>query len=143
MSPITLKLKEQPHVPLEAETLSPDALADLTHEEICARPVNLGKRVMRLDEFFDIEGEKSDELVIVGDLHNVKWVGRKMSRGQLTIHGSVGMHLGGYMRGGRIDVHGDSGDWVGAEMNGGMIHIHGNSGGQVGAAYRGSLRGMN
>ncbi|MEI6539886.1 MAG: formylmethanofuran dehydrogenase subunit C, partial [Planctomycetota bacterium] len=77
-----------------------------------------------------------------GDLHQVKLLGKSMSRGQLKIHGSVGMHLGADMRGGRIEVTGDAGDWIGAEMLNGFIHVHGNGGGQIGAAYRGSLRGM-
>ena len=54
---ITLTLKEQPHVPLEAEMLSPDVIAPLTHDAIRALPVFLGKRQRRLDDFFDVEGD--------------------------------------------------------------------------------------
>lgn len=142
MSAITLTLKEQPAVPLEAEVLSPDALAELPHNEICAAAVYLGKRRLRLDDFFGVEGERGDDLQIHGDLRQLKWIGRGMTRGRMTIHGNVGMHLGAHMKGGTIEVHGDAGDWVGGEMHGGLIRIHGNAGGQVGAAYRGSLTGM-
>jgi len=72
----------------------------------------------------------------------VRWIGRAMSKGSITVHGNVGMHLGAYMAGGRIEVHGSASDWIGAEMKNGFIHVHGNSGGQIGAAYRGSLGGM-
>ena len=65
---ITLTLKEQPNVPLEAEMLSPDVMAGLTNDEIRALPVDLGKRQRRLDDFFSVEGEKSDELDIRGDV---------------------------------------------------------------------------
>ena len=139
---IKLRLKEQPTVPLEAEVLSPDALARLSHADICSQTIYHGKRQCRVDDFFDVEGERVDQLEITGDLHRVRWLGRQMSRGTITVHGSVGMHLGAYMRGGSIDVHGNAGDWVGAEMTGGSIRVHGNTGGQVGAAYRGSLAGM-
>ena len=139
---ITLTLKEQPTVPLEAEVLSPDVLGTLAQEEIRALPVFLGKRQHRLDAFFDVEGAASDELVIRGDAGKVKWIGRGMTCGRITIHGNAGMHLGAYMKAGAIEVSGNASDWVGAEMSGGLIHIRGNAGGQIGAAYRGSLSGM-
>jgi formylmethanofuran dehydrogenase subunit C len=142
MSAINLTLKEQPTVPLEAESISPDVMADLAHDAIRSLPVFLGKRQIRLDEVFDVDGEKSDDLAIRGDAGRVKWIGRGMTKGQITIDRSAGMHLGAYMRGGAIEVHGNASDWVGAEMTGGSIHIHGNAGGQVGAAYRGSPSGM-
>jgi len=140
---ITLTLKEQPSVPLEAEVISPDVMAGLAPEAIAALPVFLGKRQRRLDDFFQVEGAAGDEVVIRGDAAKVKWVGRGMTRGRISVAGNVGMHLGAYMKGGAIEVSGNASDWVGAEMRGGLIHIRGNAGGQVGAAYRGSLSGMN
>jgi len=139
---ITLRLTQPPEVPLEAEVISPDVLAQLTNDEIRALTVYHGKRQLPLGEFFDVDGEQSDELNIHGNLRKVRWIGRGMSRGSITVHGDVGMHLGAYMTGGRIEVHGDAGDWLGAEMKNGLIRVHGNAGGQIGAAYRGSLRGM-
>ncbi|HTU89173.1 MAG TPA: formylmethanofuran dehydrogenase subunit C [Gemmataceae bacterium] len=138
----TFTLKESPSVPLEAECLSPDVIAPLRHSEIAALPVFLGKRQHRLEDFFTVEGEGGDELEIHGDAGRVKWIGRGMTRGKITLHGNVGMHLGAYMKGGSIEVRGNAGDWVGAEMKGGLIRILGDAGGQIGAAYRGSLAGM-
>jgi formylmethanofuran dehydrogenase subunit C len=139
---ITLTLKERPSVPLEAESLSPDVTAGLTHDALRALPVFLGKRQRRLDDFFEVDGAASDELAIRGDLGKVKWIGRGMTRGRIAIAGNAGMHLGAYMKGGSIDVSGDVTDWLGAEMSGGVIRVRGNAGGQVGAAYRGSTAGM-
>jgi len=141
---ITLTLKEQPNVPLEAESLSPDVMAELRHDAIRALPVFLGKRQCRLDDFFEVEveGEAGDELEIRGEADRVKWIGRGMTKGRVTVVGNAGMHLGAYMKGGVIEVSGNASDWVGAEMTGGLIRIRGNAGGQVGAAYRGSLSGM-
>jgi formylmethanofuran dehydrogenase subunit C len=139
---ITLQLKRQPSVPLEAEVLTPNVLAELSNADIRALTVYHGKRQLPLGQFFDVDGERSDELIIRGELSKVRWIGRAMSKGSITVHGNVGMHLGAYMSGGRIEVHGSASDWIGAEMKGGVIHVHGNSGGQVGAAYRGSLAGM-
>jgi formylmethanofuran dehydrogenase subunit C len=143
MSKLTLTLKQRPHVPLEAEVLSPDVLAPLTHDAVRALPVYLGKRQRRLDDFFDVEGAGSEDVEIKGDAGRVKWIGRGMTRGRITIDGNAGMHLGAYMKGGTIEVTGHASDWVGAEMRGGLIRVRGNAGGQIGAAYRGSMSGMN
>lgn len=139
---IALTLKQQPNVPLEAEALSPDVMAGLSQGAIRELPVFLGKRQCRLDEFFDVDGEASEELEIRGDASKVKWIGHGMTRGRISIVGNAGMHLGSHMKGGRIDVTGNVSDWAGAEMTNGQIRIAGNAGGQVGAAYRGSLAGM-
>jgi formylmethanofuran dehydrogenase subunit C len=139
---IALTLKVHPTVPLEAESISPDVTASLSHDAVRALPVFLGKRQCRLDEFFEVEGAASDELLIRGDAARVKWIGCGMSRGRITIQGNAGMHLGSAMKGGTIEVTGNAADWVGAEMTNGLIRIRGNAGGQVGAAYRGSLAGM-
>lgn len=140
--PIAFHLKRHPTVPLEAEVLSPDVVAGLSNAEIRALTVFHGKRQLPLGDFFDVDGERSPDLVLHGALHKVRWIGRSMSHGSITVHGSVGMHLGAYMSGGRIEVHGNTSDWIGAEMKNGLIQIHGNAGGQVGAAYRGDMRGM-
>lgn len=117
-------------------------MAPLAHGAIRALPIYLGKRQCRVDDFFAVEGEASDELEIRGDARRIKWIGRAMTRGRIAIAGDAGMHLGAYMNGGTIDVSGNVSDWLGAEMSGGLIRIRGNAGGQVGAAYRGSLTGM-
>ncbi len=137
-----LRPKRRPEVPLEAEVLTPDTIAPLRPRDVGALPVFLGKRQCRLDDFFDIDGAGSENLEIHGDVGRVKWIGRGMTRGRITIHGDAGMHLGAYMKGGAIRVHGNASDWVGGEMKDGLIQIDGNAGGQLGAAYRGSLRGM-
>lgn len=139
---ITLTLKEAPSVPLEAETLCPDRMAGLTPNAVRALPVHLGKRQRRVDDFFTVEGEPDQTLEIRGDARRVKWIGRGMTSGRITVHGNAGMHLGAYMKGGAIEVFGDASDWIGAEMSGGFIHVHGSAGGQAGAAYRGSSSGM-
>src|SRR5262245_2031606 len=117
---ITLTLKEQPAVPLEAEVVSPDVMAELTNDAIRALPVYLGKRQRRLDDCFAVEGAASDDLQVHGDTSKVKWIGRAMTCGRISVSGSVGMHLGAYMKGGAIDVAGNASDWAGAEMSGGL-----------------------
>jgi formylmethanofuran dehydrogenase subunit C len=142
MSKTIFTIKERPTVPLETELFSPDVIAPLAHGEVRALPVFLGKRQYRMEDFFEIEGAGSDDLEVRGDAGRVKWIGRGMTRGRISIVGNVGMHLGAYLKGGTIEVTGNVSDWAGAEMTGGLIHIKGNAGGQIGSAYRGSLAGM-
>src|SRR3954471_135682 len=104
----TLTLKERPHVPLEAELLTPDRIVSLGHDELRALPVVLGKRQRRLDDFFEVEGAGSEDLVIRGDVGRVKWIGRGMTRGRIRVEGNAGMHLGAFMKGGTIEVSGDA-----------------------------------
>ena len=82
--PTILTLKQSPPVPLEAEVLSPDVVAPLSHDEVRALPVFLGKRQCRVDEFFDVEGAGSENLEVSGDAARVKWIGRGMTRGSVT-----------------------------------------------------------
>jgi formylmethanofuran dehydrogenase subunit C len=138
-----LTLKQRPHVPLEAEVITPDVIAPLGQDEVRALPLVLGKRQYRLDDFFEVEGPGSEEIEIRGDVGRVKWIGRGMTRGRIRIEGNAGMHLGAHMKGGTIEVTDNGSDWIGAEMRGGVIRIGGDAGGQIGAAYRGSLSGMN
>jgi formylmethanofuran dehydrogenase subunit C len=139
---ITLTLKQQPNVPLEAESICPDRMLGLANDAVRALPIFLGKRQRRLDDFFDVDGADSDHIELHGDLSKVKWIGHGMTSGRITIKGNAGMHLGSQMKGGVIEVSGNASDWIGAEMTNGLIRVAGNAGGQVGAAYRGSLAGM-
>src|SRR5262245_20839892 len=119
MSAVTLTLKQPPSVPLEAESICPDVFAGRKLDEIRALPVFLGKREGRLDEFFAVEGGAADAIEIRGDAARVKWVGKEMTRGRISVAGNIGMHLGAHMKGGTIEVSGNASDWVGAEMRGG------------------------
>src|SRR5688572_18678854 len=116
MTKTILTLKQRPHVPLEAEVLTPDVIAPMSHEAVCALPLVLGKRQCRVDDFFDVEGAGSEHLEIRGDVGRVKWIGRGMTKGRITIIGNAGMHLGAHMKGGEIEVSGHASDWAGGEM---------------------------
>ena len=104
---ITLTLKQPiDGVPLEAEVICPDVMTSLDGAAISALPVYFGKRQRRLDDFFTVEGEASDDIQVRGDLRKVRWIGRGMTRGRIAIDGNAGMHLGAYMKGGTIEVSG-------------------------------------
>jgi formylmethanofuran dehydrogenase subunit C len=138
---LTLTLREEPAVPLEAEALCPDRLAGASREEIQSLPVWHGNERTRVGEFFAVSGA-GDDVRLEGDLSRVKFVGAGMTEGRLTVAGDVGMHAGAGMRGGELHVAGDAGDWAGAGMRGGTLVVRGSAGRQLGGAYPGERAGM-
>ncbi len=140
---VILRLKESSTIPIEADSITPDLLAERDHTAIKALPVFYGRRKMSLGDLFEVDGERSDRIVVKGDLRHVKKIGHGMTRGRIEVQGDVGPHLGAYMRGGKITVQGSAGDWAGAHMQGGRLWIHKNAGHHVGAAYSGEKRGIN
>ena len=140
---VILNLREPTAIPIEADSITPDLFAKRNRTEIEALPAFYGRRKVSLGDLFAVDGERSDSIVIQGDLQHVKKIGQGMSRGRIAVRGDVGPHLGAYMRGGRISVQGNAGDWAGAHMEGGHIWIKGNAGHYVGAAYPGETHGVN
>src|SRR5919204_756244 len=138
---LTLTLREEPVVPLEAEVLCPDRLAGASREEIEALPVWHGNERTRVGEFFAVSGA-GDDVRLEGDLSRVRLVGAGMTAGRLTVAGHVGMHAGAGMRGGELHVEGDAGDWAGAGMRDGRLVVRGSAGRQLGGAYAGERAGM-
>ncbi len=139
---ISLRLKRQFSVPLEADSIAPDLFVGRSIAEIELLAVVHGNIKARLGDFFEVEGEADETIRLHGDLSRVKFVGKAMTRGRVEVFGDVGMHLGAEMRGGEIVVHGNTGDWAGAEMRGGALRVNGDAGHLLGAAYRGSEKGM-
>ena len=137
-----LQLTTAPEVPLEAECLSPDRLLGLSQAGIERLQVLHGNREARVGDFFKVAGNGQPVLQLSGDLSRVKYLGHRMTRGEVRIEGDAGMHLGAGMSGGLIHVSGDAADWVGPEMSGGRIVVRGDAGHMVGSAYRGQRVGI-
>ena len=130
-------------VPVEVEGLVPNAVQEMSLDEIRRFEVFHGNEKVPVAELFDVSGKPSDgQIDWEGELSGVHWIGAKMTAGKICVHGNAGRHLGSEMKGGGIEVAGDAGDWVGGEMHGGQIHVDGRAGHLIGAAYRGSRRGM-
>ena len=138
---LTLTLREEPVVPLEAEVLCPDRLAGASRGEIEALPVWHGNERTRVGEFFAVSGA-GDDVRVEGDLRRVRFVGAGMTTGRLTVAGDVGMHAGAGMSGGELHVEGDAGDWAGAGMRGGTLVVRGSAGRRLGGADPGERVGM-
>jgi formylmethanofuran dehydrogenase subunit C len=140
---VTLRLKESGTIPVEADSICPDLFINLNLAEIKALDAFYGRRKVTLGDLFEVEGERSDRIMVEGDLQHVKKIGLRMTQGRIMVRGDVGPHLGAHMRGGEIIIQGNASDWVGAQMQGGRIWITGNAGHHAGAAYPGEKSGVN
>src|SRR3954463_8479833 len=136
---LTLTLREQPDVPLEADVLTPDRLGGA--DDVRALPLWHGNERTRVGEFFAVSGS-GDDVRVEGDLSRVQFVGAGMTAGRLTVAGDVGLHVGARMRGGELHVEGDAGDWAGAGMHGGTLVVRGSAGRRLGGAHPGERAGM-
>jgi len=140
---IKLTLKKQLSIPLEADCITPDKLKDKSNEEIRGLKVYWGNKKLTLGDFFNVEGEKSESIAVIGDCDKVKLIGHEMSLGEIVIKGNAGYNTGSYMTGGKIAIEGDCRDYLGAMMEGGQIFLNGNAGHFLGGAYKGEMVGMN
>lgn len=147
MSEIVLTPKEQPQVPLEAESITPDSFAGKSIEEIENILMWNGNRKVKIKDFFDVEGESAEnpsdiKIIIDGDVSNTKRIGTGMTAGEIIIKGNTNMYVGAEMAGGKLTVEGNAGSWAGQNMKGGELTIMGDAGDYIGSAYRGDWRGM-
>jgi formylmethanofuran dehydrogenase subunit C len=147
MNTITLKAKAKPDLFLEADNITPDAFAGKTNEEIAAFQLFEGSFPHPLGKFFDISGSAGataadTKIVLSGDMTRIKYVGMKMTTGEIVIEGNADMYVGAWMKGGKILVKGNVDAFCATGMQGGEITIEGDAGNYLGAAYRGDWRGM-
>ena len=147
MKTVTMTLTKQPELYLEADCVTPDAFAGKTAEEIEKLPVYQGKQDTTLGEYFTVAGQAGDtaadtQIIVNGDCSRVKYIGSKMSAGEVVVNGSTDMYTGAWMKGGKLHVKGNVHSFCGLGMEGGEFLIDGNAGNYLGASYRGDWRGM-
>jgi formylmethanofuran dehydrogenase subunit C len=147
METVTITLKNVPALYLEADNISPDTFAGKTAAEIAGLSIHEGNTTSPLGKYFDVSGNAGataadTKIVVKGDVKKVKYLGFKMSAGELVIESSTDLYVGAWMTGGKILAKGDVAAFAGLAMKGGEITIEGNAGNYLGAAYRGDWRGM-
>jgi formylmethanofuran dehydrogenase subunit C len=139
---VTLTLRAPPPAPLDASVIAPDRFAALSAREIAALSVWMGARTAALGDFFDVAGERSDKVRVIGDLARVHGIGTGMAAGALVIDGDAGRGVATEMRGGTAEVTGSVGDDAGVAMSGGTLRIRGNAGARLGGGLPGAAKGM-
>jgi formylmethanofuran dehydrogenase subunit C len=139
---ITLTLRQPLTESMEVDSLAPDQLATLSAREIAALPVWAGDQQMQLGDLFSIDGDRSERVLLRGDLSRLHGVGMRMRGGMLTIEGAVGHRVAAGLTAGDVTIVGDAGDDAGVAMSGGVLRIHGNAGARLAAASPGASKGM-
>jgi formylmethanofuran dehydrogenase subunit C len=139
---ITLTLRAPLARPLVADAIAADRFASLDAAQISALELWDGRTAIALGDVFAVDGDRSPNVVLEGDLAQLHGVGTLMSGGTLAITGSVGNSLGSRMQGGAITVQGSAGDDAGSAMAGGSIVVSGNVGDRAGGALQGASKGM-
>ena len=147
MNTVTLTVKKEPELFLECEQVNPYAFAGKTIDQISKLTGYHGKDMPTLGEYFTLAGESGataadTKIVVNGDCSKIKYLGAKMSAGEMVINSPCDMYTGSWMKGGNLTVNGDVHSFCGLAMAGGEFTINGNAGNYLGAAYRGDWRGM-
>src|SRR5665647_1540295 len=147
METVTITMKNPPALYLEADNVSPDGFAGKTAAQIAELHVHEGKETPPLGSNLvgdGIAGEMAPDtkIIVKGDVKKVKYLGMKMSAGELVVEGSMDQYAGAWMKGGKMLVKGNVDAFAGTAMKGGELTIEGNAGNYLGAAYRGDWRGM-
>jgi formylmethanofuran dehydrogenase subunit C len=147
METVTITMKNPPALYLEADNVSPDAFAGKTAAQIAELHVHEGNTTSPLGKYFDVSGSAGataadTKIVVKGDVKKVKYLGFKMSAGELVVEGSTDLYAGAWMTGGKMLVRGSAEAFAATAMKGGELTIEGNAGNYLGAAYRGDWRGM-
>jgi formylmethanofuran dehydrogenase subunit C len=147
METVTITMKNLPALYLEADNVSPDAFAGKSAAQIVDLPVYEGNGTYTLGKYFEVAGNAGataadTRIVVKGDVTKVKYLGFKISAGEMVIEGNTDLYVGAWMTGGKILAKGNVEAFAATAMKGGELTIEGNAGNYLGAAYRGDWRGM-
>jgi formylmethanofuran dehydrogenase subunit C len=147
METVTITMKNQPGLFLEADNVSPDAFAGKKAADIAALHAYEGREQFTLGKYFEVSGDAGataadTKILVKGDVSRVKYIGMKMSAGEVVIEKDADMYVGAWMQGGKLTAKGNVDAFAGIGMKGGELIIEGNAGNYLGAAYRGDWRGM-
>jgi len=147
MNTVTLTVKKVPELYLECEKVNPDAFAGKTADQIAKLPGYQGKEISTLGDYFTVTGDAGataadTKIVINGDCTKMKYIGAKMTAGEVVVNSTTDMYTGSWMTGGKLLIKGDVHSFCGLAMKGGEFIIEGDAGNYLGAAYRGDWRGM-
>lgn len=147
MDIVKLTLTKVPELYLEAENITPDHFAGKTAQQIGELHVHLGNTTAKISDYFSVEGKggataADTKIIISGPTDKVKYIGMKMTAGEIEVQGNTDMYTGAWMAGGKIHVKGNVDSFCAIGMTGGEFIVDGNAKNYLAASYRGDWRGM-
>lgn len=146
---ITLNQIKTSPISLEFDELIPDAVYNWEKADFEKYMVPIGNSRFPFTDYFEIEVEGAAEspaevkMILNGDYGRVKYIGTKMTDGEIIVNGDADLHCGSEMKGGSILVNGNAESYAGREMEGGSLTIMGSTKEFCGSSYIGDWRGMN
>ena len=142
MSALTFTLKHKPGQRVDMSPLVCNLLKDLALADIAALTLQSGKRKLRVDELFTIDGSDTQHIVIKNSDDKLDFICKELEGGCISVAGEAGAYLGMGMKAGEIKVSGNAGLYAACEMKKGYLEISGNAGDFLGAALPGNKMGM-
>jgi formylmethanofuran dehydrogenase subunit C len=145
---ITLTPKKFSSIALEFDELILDEIYNWDKADFDKYMVPIGNSRFPLNDYFNIEvkgsaqGPEDVKMVIDGDAGRVKYIGCKMSAGEIIVNGDADLQAGAEMTGGSLTINGNAESYAGREMRGGELTIKGNVKEYAGTSYIGEWRGM-
>jgi len=115
MSALTLTLKTSPEQRIDMSPLSCHLLKTLSITDIAALTLQSGKRKLRVDELFTIEGTNSQQLIIKNSHEKLDFIGKDLEGGSICVEGDAGAYLAMGMKAGDIKVSGNVGLYAACE----------------------------
>ena len=127
MNTVTLTVKKQPELYLECENVNPDVFAGKKADQIAKLGAFQGKEISTLGEYFTIAGDAGataaeTNIIVNGDCTKMKYLGAKMTAGEMVVNSACDMYTGSWMKGGKLVVNGDVHSFCGLAMAGGEFH---------------------
>ena len=142
MNALTLTLKCSPDQRVDMSPLTCHLLKNLALADIAALTLQSGKRKLRVDELFSIDGSDTQNIIIKNSVAKLDFIGKELDGGSISVTGDAGAYLGMGMKAGEIKVSGNAGLYAACEMKKGYLEISGNAGDFLGAALPGNKMGM-
>src|SRR3954447_4306211 len=104
---LMLRTRDATRLPIEADGLLPDRLANLSAIEVSRLNLPVGNTSAPLGDPFRAEGKAGNGAIIFeGDRRPVRGIGRGLGSGTIIVRGDAGAELGAGMTGGAILAYG-------------------------------------
>ena len=142
MSALTFTLKHIPDQRVDMSPLVPHQLKDMTLADVAALLLQSGKRRLRVDELFTIDGSDIFNIIFKNSVEKLDFIGKELEGGSICVDGDAGAYLGFGMKSGEIKVSGNAGIYAACEMKKGYLEVSGNVEDFLGAALPGNKMGM-
>ena len=105
MKTITFDVKKRNQIALEMDEVIPDKIYSWEAEDFDKYAVPVGNSRFPITDFFDITVEGTADspaevkMIFNGDCGRVKYIGNKMSAGEIIVNGDADLHVGAEMSG--------------------------------------------